>query len=80
MRIRFPADGFQYFSIMRGWVFIDDFFPREFRERLLNNRKLIYFELLIFGRMGVVKGPLLQRYIFADKDYQPAILLIKILD
>ena len=31
------------------------------------NRKLVYFEFLIFRRMGIVKGPLLEWYISANK-------------
>ena len=37
-----------------------------------NDRKFIYFEFLIFGRMGIIKGPLLEWNIFADKVQEPA--------
>ena len=40
-----------------------------------DTRQFIDFELLIFGRMGILIGPLLKRDISADKVYQPAVLL-----
>lgn len=33
----------------------------------LDDRKLINFEFLIFGRVGILIGPLLERDISADK-------------
>ena len=42
--------------------------------------KFVHFELLIFWRMGIVESPLLARDISADKVYQPAVLLVKILN
>lgn len=45
-----------------------------------DTRKFIDFELLVFRRMGILIGPLLKRDISADKVYQPAVLLIKILN
>ena len=41
-------------------------------------RELIHLELLVPGRMGIIKGPLFKRDISADKVDQPAILLIKL--
>lgn len=41
----------------------------------LDTRKFIDFELLIFGGMGIIIGPLLKRDISADKADQPAVLL-----
>ena len=32
-----------------------------------NDRKFIYFEFLIFGRMGIIERPLFERDISADK-------------
>ena len=32
-----------------------------------NFGKLIYFKLLVFGRMGIIKGPLFEWNISADK-------------
>ena len=43
-------------------------------------RQFIDFELLIFGRMGILIGPLLERDISADKVDQPAVLLVKMLN
>ena len=42
--------------------------------------KFVHFELLIFWRMGIIESPLLERDISADKVYQPAVLLVKILN
>ena len=42
--------------------------------------KFVYFELLIFWRMGIIESPLFEWYISADKTDQPAVLLIKILN
>ena len=42
------------------------------------DRELIHLELLVPGRMGIIKGPLFKRDISADKVDQPAILLIKL--
>jgi hypothetical protein len=42
--------------------------------------KFINFKLLVFGRMGIIESPLLERNIFADKVDQPAIHLIKVLN
>ena len=40
--------------------------------------ELIHLELLVLGRMGIIKGPLFKRDISADKVDQPAVLLIKL--
>lgn len=45
-----------------------------------DTRQFIDFELLIFGRMGILIGPLLKRDISADKVDQPAVLLVKMLN
>ena len=42
--------------------------------------KFIDLELLILWRMGIIESPLLERDISADKVYQPAVLLVKILN
>ena len=42
--------------------------------------KFVHFELLIFWRMGIIESPLLERNISADQVYQPAVLLVKILN
>ncbi|MBQ7562792.1 MAG: hypothetical protein IJT16_02250, partial [Lachnospiraceae bacterium] len=41
-----------------------------------NQRELIHFKLLIFRRVRVIKSPLLERDVLADKVNQPDILLI----
>ena len=43
-------------------------------------REFVNFEFVIFGRVGIVKGPLLERDVSADKTNQPAVLLVKILN
>ena len=42
--------------------------------------EFIHFKLLIFRRVGVIKSPLLERDVLADKVYQPDILLIELLN
>ena len=43
-------------------------------------RELIHFELLVLWRMGVIKSPLFERDVLADKVYQPYILLMELLN
>ena len=64
---------------MRSGIVGKELLPVELRKRFNNNRKPIDLELLVFRRMGIIKGPLFERDIFADKADQPAILLIKML-
>ncbi len=45
-----------------------------------NDRQDIRLELLILGRMDLIMSPLAKRYIFGDEKYQPANLLILVLD
>lgn len=42
--------------------------------------KLVHSKFLIVWRMGIIESPLLERNISADKVYQPAVLLVKILN
>jgi hypothetical protein len=42
----------------------------------LDKRKLVNLILLVFGGVGVIKGPLLERNVSTDKINQPAVLLI----
>ena len=44
-----------------------------------DDRKFINFKFLVFGGMGLIKGPLFKRDISADKVEQPAIHMIKVL-
>ena len=47
---------------------------------VINNlRELIHLELLVLGRMGIIKGPLFKRDISADEVDKPAVLLIKLM-
>ena len=46
----------------------------------LNFWEIIRFKLLVFWRMGIIKGPLPKRDISTDKTDQPAILLVKVLN
>jgi len=43
-------------------------------------RELIGFKLLVFRGMGIVMRPLFERYISADKQDEPAVHLIKVLN
>ena len=36
-------------------------------DKSFDNREFIYFELLIFGRMGIIESPLFKGDISADK-------------
>jgi hypothetical protein len=42
--------------------------------------QFIHLELLVPGRMGIIKSPLLERDISAENTDQPAVLLIKLMD
>ena len=48
--------------------------------KISDQGKFVNFELLIFGGMGIIKGPLLKGDISTDKINQPAVLLVKILN
>ena len=43
-----------------------------------DQREFVHFELLVFRGMRVIKGPLFEWDVPADKVYQPTVLLIKI--
>ena len=45
-----------------------------------DKRKRIDLELLVFWGMGIIKGPLLEGYVSADKADEPAVLLVKVLN
>ena len=55
---------------MRSGIVGKELLPVELRKRFNNNRKPIDLELLVFRRMGIIKGPLFERDIFADKTDQ----------
>ena len=73
-----PCHGFNELSIpllpVRDQLFVGPVLLIGF-----DDRKFIHFELLILGRMGIFKSPLLERNISADKVNQPAVLLIKLM-
>lgn len=48
------------------------------RADIAEDRRFIDPVFLVFGRMGIIKGPLFERDISADKRDQPAILLIEL--
>lgn len=75
----FPAgDRFDEFTItllpVRDQIFIGPILSIR-----LDKGEFIDLELLVFRRMGIIKGPLFERDKSADKADQPAILLIKVL-
>lgn len=43
----------------------------------LKHREFIGSEFLVFRGMGIIKSPLFERDIFADKSNEPAVLLVK---
>ena len=58
----------------------DEFFIGPILTEISDKRKLINLEFLIFWRMRIIKSPLLERNISANKVDQPAVLLIKVLN
>ena len=73
------GDGF-YFELVSVFKVRDQETPVPFLLDGLNFWEFVHFELLIFWRMGIIESPLLERDISADKVYQPAVLLVKILN
>ena len=63
------------FFVVRDKFFISPVLPE-----VSDQRKLVDLELLVFGGMGIIKGPLLEWNVSADKHDQPAVLLIKVLN
>ena len=58
----------------------DKFFISPVLPEVSDQRKLVDLELLVFGGMGIIKGPLLEWNVSADKHDQPAVLLVKVLN
>ncbi|MFQ6804180.1 MAG: hypothetical protein ACLRT5_04355 [Lachnospiraceae bacterium] len=58
----------------------DEIFISPVLTKIGDQGKFVNFELLIFGGMGIIKGPLLKGDISTDKINQPAVLLVKILN
>ena len=69
-----------YLEIVSVFKVRDQETPVPFLLDDLDFGKFVYFELLIFGGMGIIESPLFEWYISADKTDQPAVLLIKILN
>ena len=46
----------------------------------LDFREFVHFELLVFWGMGIIKSPLFERDISANKVNLPAVLAIKVLN
>ena len=69
-----------YLEIVSVFKVRDQETPVPFLLDDLDFGKFVYFELLIFWRMGIIESPLFEWYISADKTDQPAVLLIKILN
>jgi hypothetical protein len=63
--LRTPGDRFNYFLVALFVVFQKPLILNGFVMDYL--RKDISFEFLIFGRVSIIKGPLLQRNVFSDK-------------
>ena len=74
-----PPDRLQFLTTVSTLVFTTQMLPVFFLKRDYF-REFVRFEFLIFGRMYIIKRPLLQRYIFTDKTNQPAVLAIKVVD
>ena len=60
-----PSDRFEGFGVAPEIVFKEEL-PVLF-DKGSDTWEFIHFKFLIFGRVGVVKSPLLERDIFADK-------------
>ena len=73
------GDGF-YLNTVPAFKVRDQETPVPFLLDDLDFGKFVYFELLIFWRMGIVESPLLERDISADEVDEPAVLAIKVLN
>jgi hypothetical protein len=62
------------------FVVRDQFLVSPVLPEVSDKREFINFELLVFGRMGIIESPLLEGNVFADKADQPAVLLVKVLN
>ena len=74
-------DGLKLFTVFPAIVFQEIFPVPVLRGRadITEEGRLVHPVFLVFGRMGIIKGPLPERDISADKRDQPAVLLIKVL-
>ena len=76
---RASADGTDFLAIA-FFVVRDEFFVRPVLSEIGDQREFINLELLVLRGMGIIESPLLERNISADQVYQPAVLLVKILN
>ena len=76
---RAATDGADFLTIT-FFVVRDKFFVSPVLAEVGNQREFINLEFLVFGGMGIIKSPLLERNISADKADQPAVLLVKVLN
>lgn len=70
------ADRLEFTAVMAALVFQVEMFPILVSGRD-DLRKGACLELFVFWRVGVIEGPLLQRYVSADEGKKPAVLLVK---
>ena len=77
--LRTAADG-TYLLAITFFEVRDQFLVSPVLSEVGDKGKFINFELLVFRRVGIIESPLLKRNISADKENQPAVLLIKILN
>ena len=76
----FAAGDRFYLNMVSVFKVRDEETPVPFMMDDLDFWKLVHCKFLIFWRMGIIESPLLERNISADQVYQPAVLLVKILN
>ena len=74
-------DGLKLFTILPAIVFEKIYPVPALRGRadITDDRRFVNLIFLVLRRVGVIKGPLPERYISADKRDQPAVLLIELI-
>lgn len=70
------ADRIEFTAVMAAFVFQAEMFPVLVSGRD-DLRKGVCLELFVLWRVGVIEGPLLQRYVSVDEGKKPAVLLVK---
>ena len=76
----FMAGDRLYLNMVPVFKVRDEETPVPFMMDDLDFWKLVHPKFLIVWRMRIIKSPLLERNISADQVYQPAVLLVKILN
>jgi hypothetical protein len=74
--LRASPDGLYRFAVSPGVIAVE-ILPVPVLMVADDLRELIHLEFLVFWGMGVVKGPLPEGDIFADKHKKPAVILVK---